>query len=65
MKPQKEHGNKLNESNVDKANTGKASAAGSKRSIGEIFKDNTDATLAKSRPKRRASAPERLVDQQN
>ena len=47
-----------------KANTKKAIAAGSKRSIGEISKDNTNKTLAKSRSKRRASAPERLVDQQ-
>ena len=47
-----------------KANTGKVSAAGLKRPIGEISKDNTNATLAKSRPKRKALAPERLVDQQ-
>ena len=58
-KLQNKHGKKLVGSNVDKANTGKANAACSKKSIGEISKDNTDATLAKSRPKRRASAPVR------
>ena len=35
-----------------KESTEKASAAGSKRLIDEISKDNTDATLAKTRPKK-------------
>ena len=47
-----------------KASAEKASAAGTKRYIGEISEDKTDTTLVKTRPKRRAAASTRLADQQ-
>ena len=46
-----------------KASPEKASAAGSKRSIGEISEDKTNKILVRNRPKRRDLAPIRLADQ--
>ena len=57
---QKELGDKPTKTSLEKA-----SAADTKRSIGEISGDKTDATLVKNRPKRSASAPTRLISQQN